>query len=182
MARASLANIRLRLRPMIADIGAIQIWSDDELDDILDQHRLDFYREVLAPQPRGFTTVVYRVYHSAHANLEEFDATDDTIFRLYDGSDVEPVITTDYTVDYIRGAITFLTNQTVNYYLDGRSFDLNGAAMMCWQEARGEKAKLYTFSEDGQKFDKSDWFKHIGEMIKMYDAKRRRRQAEAIRA
>jgi hypothetical protein len=185
-ARPGLADLILRLRRMLADTGSPPVWSDDELQELLDQNRLDFFGEPLTAIVRDVSGgSEHTLYQSAYGNLEEFTSGDTSIFRLYDSAGVSPVITTDYTADFQTGRIVFVTDQGgLTYYLDGRSYDLYGAAADGWLEFQGTKAAtgITKFSEDGQSFDFSTRVSQAQSMVDYYNRRRRRRPAQAIRA
>lgn len=180
--RSGMDALIVRLRRMIDDKDS-KVWDDDELIDILDSHRVDFYMEALTPVAQtvnGVTT--YTVYSAPYQFLEEYSASDSTVFRLYNSLG-ESVDAADYTPNYSGGVFTFIADQQgKTLYLDGRSYDLNGAAADCWREAMGSKAKLYSFATGNASYNRSDWFKHCGEMVDMYKRRRRQRQAEVVRA
>lgn len=153
------------------DDGTV-VFSDDRAQSILDAHRFDFYQEPLTvtPQQVASGSVAYHVYTSIHPNLEG-TASGTVAFRLYNS--LGTVITSGFTFDDQLGRFTFTANQAgTAYYLDGRSYDLNGAAAMGWRERAGKQAGGYDFRVEGRQYSRSQWFKHCMEMAQYYESLR----------
>ena len=184
--RTGMAHLVGRLRRMVddapLDAQAIRVWDDDELQEFLDQHRVEFFHEILYPQigVTYFTFYTGRIYNSKYSNLEELTESDDSIFRLYDAFNVNAA---DYTPDYIAGRFAFTADQLGKYYyLTGRDYDLNGAAAMCWRETAGRTAKKYSISHAaGNSFSRSEWFDHCKIMEEHHRQQARMRHIRAVR-
>jgi hypothetical protein len=183
MPRFGMLNLIVRLRRMVDDKYS-QVWQDDELEEILDQHRIDFYADSLTAVARNVAgATVYTLYKSPYGNLEEYTDDDESVFRLFNSVGTSIAPTSNYTPNYAGGIFTFLTDQRgASLYLDARSYDLNGAAAVCWREAMGSKAKLYDFDSAGSKFSRAQWFEHCQEMAEMYSRLKRRVGSRVLRA
>lgn len=181
-----MANLVGRLRRMVddapLDAGAVRVWTDDELQQFLDEHRIVFRHEILYPQVYSTYVSIQtaKVYHSRYENLEELTTDDANVFRLYDAFSSDA---TGFTADYVTGAFTFDAEQLGKYYyLDGRDYDLNGAAAQCWAETAGRTAKKYSLSHaSGNSFSRSDWFEHCLKMAEGHKKCARMKQVRAVR-
>ena len=144
------------------------MWKDWEAQDILDAHRGELWEKALAPVPVPLTgTVVYQTYLVGAQNVEG-TASGTTAWRLYDSNGTAA---TGYTLDSQRGIVSFTADQKgTAYYVDARSYDLNGAAAWGWRELAGSKAHLYRFTADGATYDRGQWFEHCMKMAAHFDA------------
>lgn len=155
----------------MVDDASAATWSEDNAQEILDQHADRLLYVGITPEtwPSAANTFVYRQYDLRARNLEE-NTSGTTRWRVYD-HDGNTVGTADYTVDYVKGVLTFGTNTAGStYYYDGYSYDLNGAASQAWEERAGMQADAYSFSADGASYSRSEWFKHCLQMSSYYKA------------
>lgn len=144
-------------------------WSDDQVQDYLDKHRKDVYHAQLTPlEEYQGGTPVYLNYYSGYPNLEA--TTGGTaVFYITDGVG-SAIGTALYTPDYVRGAVTFLANTTgIDYYLYGRSYDLNAAAADIWRHKAGQYAMAVNFSTDNHRIDRGEIIKNCLSMAAYYD-------------
>jgi len=152
-------------------IGTADFWADDQLQTVLDRHRIDIYRDPLEPIPdhTGAATLAYKTYRSRWANLESTSGGSQ-IFIVEDSIGTDKG-TADYSVDYRRGIVTFGTDQrgTV-YYLTGRSFDLNGAAADVWRMKGANAAKKFAFSTDGHNLQRNQILDHCMRVANYYES------------
>lgn len=172
MARSGMVNLIITWRRMVDDTSSA-VWTDDSAQEILDRNRLDFWKEELVPSPaleNGET--VYKKYLSGYENLEE--ATSGTAaWRIYD-ADGETIGTANYSVDYVRGIITFSADQEGSArYLDGRSYDLAGAAADAWRERAANVHSYYDFQAGENRLSRAQWFEHCMRIAQFYDRHRR---------
>lgn len=179
--RNGMANLITRWRRMVND-GDTSTWDDDAAEDFLDQHRIDFYQEDLEVKVVEVSgTARYFDYISKWNNLEEANSGT-AAWRVYDSTGTE-VGTANYTADYIRGKIRFNTDQGgTAYLLDGRSYDLHGAAADAWREIAGSVASYYSFGADGARYSRSHWFDHCMKMAAHHDALSRPIQVDLFRS
>lgn len=158
-ARATMADLIQRVRELTGagtaeySIGAVAYWSDDQLQSALDRARLDVWSEQLSVQQQyaGAGTISYRVYNSQYANYEQ-TLGGTALFIIRDGTGAA-LGTALYTVDYIRGVVTFgtTTNGDIRR-LEGRAFDIYGAAADVLEGWGGYLARQFDFATDGQSF------------------------------
>jgi len=166
MARAGMANILLRTRAMIDDAGTAT-WTNDNLQDELDQYKMRVWREPLSMERTGTGTASYeyKVFHSRYGEFEEGG----TAYFQIEASNGSQRGTADYTANYISGIVTMTTDQAGSeLYLSGWSYDLNSAASNLWRQKAGNVSSYYDVQADGHKLSRSQWFMHCTQMSDMY--------------
>jgi hypothetical protein len=165
---------------MTGDLSADTL-SDNDLQDILDAHRLEVRREKLESRPMYASgSAEYYDFYSAHHDFEETDGGT-AVFVLEDSTGLNRS-TADWTANYVGGHVQFSGDQAgTAVYLTGRSYDLHGAAADVWRRVQGNKAALYDFSADGAKMSRSQWFEHCGRMAAHYDRLARPMVATMVR-
>lgn len=166
-ARAGMLNLVARWRRLVNDTAG-SVWSDSEVQELLDGYRTDIWAELLTPAPQYISgTTQYLVHASAFENLEE-SGSGTTCFRLYDANG--SAISSGFSAQWQRGIFTFTADQKGSArYIDGRSYDLNAAAADGWRELMAAKANLYKFTADGATYDRNQWFDHCVQMAEYYD-------------
>lgn len=153
-----IANLRLDAQAGTADfsIGYTAYWSDNQLQGILDEHRLDFSHEALTPETDySGGTIIYKRYYLPHRNLES-----GTALTIENSAGVA-VGTALYTVDYNANVVTFANDTGGSaYYASGRSFDRNRAAADVWSA----KAAYYSTKPDFSTDNHSVKYSKVAEM------------------
>lgn len=178
-ARSGMADIITEWRAIVGNVGTATL-SDDRAQQILDNARYDFWQESLHVQPLTIASgsVVYKIYLSPHGNLEG-TASGTVAYRLYDSNGT--ALTPD-SLDMQRGIFRFNADQVGSArYLDGRSFDLNGAAADGWRELSGLYSSYYDFTQEGRRFSRSQWFDHCQQMARAFDGQKTARQIDIAR-
>lgn len=146
-------------------IGATAYWSDAQIQQALDKHRIDVYQEELDPWPTVDTdgTYTYQEYRASRGNLESGTA----VFNVQqlNGGTVPA-----YTADYAQGIITFTADTAgTAYMLSARSYDLNAAAADIWRGKAANAAKYFDFQTDNHRVSKSQLYKQFMEMAHFYE-------------
>ena len=141
--------------------GTVTYWDDDEVQRVLDRYRSYADRAALQPiQSYSGGSVVYTEYRAEVGDIESGTA----VFRIETGAG-SALASDAYTFDYAGGVATFSTNQAgTAYYWTGRHYDLNAAASDIWRFKAANVAKLFDFSTDGHKIDRSQLRKTFLEM------------------
>jgi len=157
-ARDGMADLISQLRSMVDDSGSAY-FTDDRLQVILDNSRLDFFHQGLTIQDQQIDgTVVYKIYQAPYQNLEG-SATGAAAWRLHDSQGT--ALTSDLSIDFLRGIITFDNDQKGSArYLDGRAYDLNYAASQAWREMAGKVAAYYNFTIENRSYTRAQWYDH----------------------
>lgn len=166
--RAGLADLITRWRELVSD-SAGSVWTDTEAQTILDNYRVDLYRQELTPVPMNVAGVtVYKTHLVGRRDLETV-ASGTAYWQVWDANG-SAIGTASYSADYQTGVLTFSADQKGSArYLDARSFDLHGAAAHGWREAAATKASLYTFMADGAMYSRAQWFDHCMQMARYFD-------------
>lgn len=169
-----------RLRRMVADTGTA-FWTDGtDLQNILDSHRLDFWQTPLEVEKQQIAagTVQYKTYRLPHTFLEG-TASGTALVRIYDS---QGTVVSGYALDQITGIVTFTADQEGSArYMDGRAYNMHAAAAEAWEERMADVSDDYSFSADGARFDRSDWFDHCTRMVEFHKSKAWVTQPDVIR-
>lgn len=166
MARTGMTNLLTRFRRLVDDSGTA-VWTQDQLQDILDEHQVRVWRDPLETDQTytSGTAYVYTEYRSHFRNFEEGG----TAFFKVEDAQGSARGTADYTVDYINGVVTMAADQEgTALYLTGYSYDLNGAAAQAWRERATRVSSYYDVQFDGQRLNRSRWFEHCIKTADMY--------------
>jgi hypothetical protein len=141
-----MATLITRLRVVVGDpAGASQVFSDDELEDFLDERRADVDLALLRADTRlSGSPTVFR----APVRWWETDHV------LADGSGSALTPTVGGT-DALAGVWTFATAQSGRVYITGRYYDLYGSAAAVLQAWAAKVSREFDFATDGQRFDRS---------------------------
>jgi hypothetical protein len=150
-------------------VAGVPYWSDKHLQDALDKHRSDFIEENLYPvQQSRLGTAYYLDYKSQYGNLETVDSGT-AIFKL-DNAAGTNMPGTMWAADYQRGVVTFNADTLgSSMILTGRSYDLNAAAADVWRYKAANAAKMYSFSADGQSFQRNQFLQACLQMASYYE-------------
>ena len=167
MARSGMANLLLRTRRFVDDIGTV-IWTDNQLQDVLDTHKARVQREYLEREETLLSAndYEYRIYHSRYRDYEEGG----TAYFNVEGADGTQRGTADYTADYLHGVITMTADQGGSaLYLTGWTYDVYATAADCWRERATKVSSYYDVSADGHSISRSQWFQHCIDSAAIFD-------------
>jgi len=173
MARSGMSNLLTRTRRMVDDTGTA-VWTDDQLQDILDEHRLFVHREPLERIKRltSGTSHVYTTFRSRYDNFEEV-TSGTAVFQVEDSAGSQKG-TANWSANYINGVVEFTADQEgTSIYLTGYSYDLAGAAAQAWRERMAKVSSYYDFQADGHRLSRTQWFDHCQRMAAYYDQQAR---------
>ncbi len=161
-ARSGMADIISQVRQLAntgtADytVGSVSMWSDDQLQTILDRVRVEVWDEPVSvvPTVNSGGTTEYKEYRLPRAWWEQ--TTGGTaIFYLRDSSGAR-IGTANYTIDYQYGRVSFGADQAGSVrYVTGRSYDVYEAAARVWEQKAAHVADQFDFSADGASFKNS---------------------------
>lgn len=175
MARDTLDALRYELRAL-TDAGQAEwtngtatYWDNDQLDRVLDKHRVDLTFAPLAANPKRVSggSLQWYEYHSGYSNFEQ--TSGGTSLFIVEDSTGADVAGTAYSVDYARGIVTFSADQGgTAYYVTGRSYDLHAAAADVWGQKAAHYAAAYDVSTDNHSLSRSQLIKHALQMRDYY--------------
>ena len=115
-----------------------RIWSNDELQNYLDKHRIFIgspIREELA------SDLNYKRYLSRYDTFEW--AT------LYNTQDTSGTAVTPTSSNLVAGEFGFTTSQSTTLYLEGHAYDIYVAAAECLEELAGDPSRARQWSRGG---------------------------------
>lgn len=152
-------------------VGNTLYWSDNALQDVLDMHRRDFIFAPLSAYPVTVSggTLNYFEYRFPYGFLEQ--TTGGTAIFYIQDSTGATAGTALWSADYRRGVVTFASNTAgTNYYLTGRSYDLQAAAAEIWRKKAAHYAPTsFNFSTDNHSIDREQVYSHCIEMASFFD-------------
>lgn len=151
--------------------GTVGYWGDDQIEDVLDRHRVDIWRMSLNAQPTySGGTVVYKDFPTGQTYLEETNAGT-AVFYLEDGANAQ-VGTALYSVDYQRGYVTFASDAGGSaYHMTARSYDPDAAAAEMWRIMASWYATDFDFSTDNHSVKKGAIIDNCLKMADFYAQK-----------
>ncbi len=144
MSRAGMANLITTARNMAGGPGTADVtdgvgvnwWSDDQIEEILDDYSARHRRVELVPVPEySAGDTVYTEYQIPPPLkwFEEDDASSDWDVKDSDGNAAP-----SHTVNYRAGYITFAADTAGSaYYLDCDTFDMYRAVAEIWKRRAG---------------------------------------------
>jgi len=134
MSRDSMVWLISFLRVKINDTDS-SIWTDDELQNYLDIHRIHIVREPLTYDPNG------QIYYSAFGMLEA-DAS------LWDSnlSCASEILSSDYTSNLVDGTFKFANSKIDRYYLDAKSYNIHGIIAECLEQLAMDQNRAKSWS------------------------------------
>jgi hypothetical protein len=153
MARATMSDLITRVRALTG--AGTADWSDDQVQDVLDRHRLDLVREPLAADEEyAGGTLTWKTYRSGWGHLEQTNGGT-AVFVVADSLG-NARGTATWTADYQRGVVTFAADQRgTALYLTGRSYDVHAASAELLEAWASAVALDFDFATDGQSFRRS---------------------------
>jgi hypothetical protein len=162
MARAGMTEIIAALRGMTdaaADeytVAGITYWSDDQLQELLDRCRHDYYSQPLSPAVENVGgAIVYQSYYWRGEQHVERLASGGAAWLLQNASGVEAG-TADYTPYYDAGYVRFATDQVgAGWALTYRAYDLDRAASLVWERKAAHVASRFDLSTDNHDLKRS---------------------------
>jgi hypothetical protein len=162
MARAGMTELIAALRGMTdaaADeyaVAGITYWSDDQLQDILDRCRHDYYSQPLMPAVENVGgTIVYQSYYWHEGQAVERLSSGSAAWLLQNGDGVEAG-TADYTPYYDAGYVRFAADQVgEGWALTYRAYDINRAASLVWERKAAHVASRFDLAVDNHDLKRS---------------------------
>ena len=176
MSRAGMSALIEELRGMTeagtADytVGSTVYWSDNSMQDILDNHRedLNFQQLMGNPYQGAGGTLTWLDYRSPVGFFEQ--TTGGTAIFFLQDSTGATLGTSLYSVDYRRGVVTFNSDMRGTVvYLTGRTYDLNAAAAEMWRKKAAHYAPTtFDFSTDNHSIKRSQVYDHAIDQAKFF--------------
>src|SRR5258708_30982070 len=140
--RPSMAALILRVRKLINDPASVnQQWSDQDLQDVMDESRIDFINEVLTPRPTfSGSTILYLDYWHSMGGWED----------VYALKQFLPIPVTPSILEPIAGHFQFATTTLPPLYITGSIHDVYHCAADLLERWSASWVMSYTVNVDGQ--------------------------------
>lgn len=168
--RSTMVALISRVRLLISDpAGASQVFSDQDVQDVLDEARVDVRNQALDATPTfSGSTIQYLDYFSSLGGWE-------------DGFTLKQYLITPVTAtvnEPIAGHWQFATSTLPPVYISGSLHDVYRGAADLLERRAAQWMLSYNFTSDGQSFQRSQVLDNIQKVIRSYRMKQR---AGAIR-
>lgn len=163
-------------------IGTATYWDADQLQKVLDRHRVDLRHVPLQALERwtGGGSVGWFEYQAPAGNLEATDGGT-AVFVIQDSTG-GTAGTAAWMADYRLGLVTFAADQGgTAYYLTARTYNLNAAAADVWRAKAANVAALFDFSTDNHSVSRSQMSRQFLDMARYYDSQQGAQTVSVIR-
>ena len=164
-----MASLITSVRTLINDpAGASQIFDDQTIQDVMDESREDVYSQQLTGKPTWVGgTMQYLDYESEMSSWE-----DGMVLKQFWTIPVTPSL-----IEPIAGHFQFAANTLPPVFITGRLFDRYRAAADLLERLAAKWMLSYSFSSDGQSFQRGQATLHLEKRIQ---ALRRHQRAGTI--
>jgi len=154
-----------RVRVMINDpSGASQIFTDQDIQNVMDESRLDLYNEPLEYAPTYVSgSIQWLSYWHKLTNFE-----DGMVLKQYLTTTVTPSV-----IDPINGFFTFAASTFPPVYLTGSVHDIYRASADLLERWAAKWVLQFSFSSDGQSFQRAQASHALQTLAKTYRMKQR---------
>lgn len=171
MARASMADFIAKLRLMTEaetaseDVDGEAYWTDEQLEEILDENGVDLLDIQLNPKPLMVSGSLEWTRYYIPAHISKF---------LEGGAELSVVdsrgiAAPSYTLHRERRLIEFDADTGgLSYYLRGRAYDLNSAAAEVWLRKASLRSKLVDFRTGAMNIKEDQEWQHCMDMYRQY--------------
>ena len=163
--RSTMAGLIARVRVLINDTSqASQIFSDQTIQDVMDESRMDYRNEVLIPKPTfSGSQIQYLDYWHALGSWE-----DGMVLKQYLINIVTPA-----TAEPIAAHWTFSSTTLPPVYLTGSLHDVYRAAADLLERQAAQWMLRYSVTVDGQTLQRSQALPMILNLAKTFRMKQR---------
>jgi hypothetical protein len=168
MARPTSAALIARVRLLINDVlpsGNGQIFTDDQIQDVLDEGRVDIVNgELIAKPTFSGSSIQYLDYYSKGGGGWE----DGMLLKQY-----LTVLETPSSVEPIAGHFQFASNVFPPVYITGKIFDVYRASADLLERQAAQWALSYNVTADGQNLARSQVLPALINLANQYRKKQR---------
>jgi len=145
MSRPEMADVFARLRSLIGDTAGVQVFTDDELQDALDEHRTIARYEPLTPEGVYASGAMgYTIHHATYGEWEDSVVLTDGAYGAV------TISTSDLHI-----GLFVISSTCPAVYASGVYFDLHAAAADVLDAWAARLALEFDFSADGSSFSRS---------------------------
>lgn len=165
--RSTMAGLIARVRTMINDpAGASQVWTDQDIQNVLDESRQDIYNMPLDPKPTFSGATISWLDYETPVELGDWE--DDIVLKQY-----LTVVVTPATIDDIVGHYTFAASTFPPVYITGKTYDIHRSAADLLDRWAARWVLQFSFSSDGQSFQKAQAATALQALAKTFRLKQR---------
>src|SRR5260370_6661207 len=171
--RSSMAALILRVRLLINDtlpIGSGQVFADQDIQDVLDESRLDVFNSEMRAEPT-FTGATFQFldYTTTFGGEKALGGWEDgMVLKQY-----LTTVVTLATIEPIVGHFTFAANTYPPVFISGKIYDVYRAAADLLERWSAKWALLFSVSVDGQSMQRSQAHAMLLDLAKQYRMKQR---------
>lgn len=173
--RTSMAALISRVRLLINDllpVGSGQIFADQDVQDVLDESRVDVFNLALKPKETySGATILYLTHLAPYGNWEA-----DFVLKQY-----LTIPVTASSAEVIPGVFTFAASTFPPVYLSGKTYDCYRAAADLLERWAAKWTLSYDFVSDAQSFKRSQASSMLQKLAATYRGKQRVGTLEASR-
>lgn len=172
--RSTMAALISRVRSMINDqSGPNQVFSDQEIQDVLDAGRQDVVNSALIPKPTYTgATIQFLNYFSELGGWE-----DDYVVKQYLTTTVTPS-----SVEPIAGHFVFVQTTLPPLYITGKLHDVFRAAADLLERQAAKWVLSYNMTVDGQSLQRGQVTQALQSLAKTYRMQQRPRSISVVRS
>lgn len=167
--RATMAALIARVRLMINDtlpLGSGQVWLDQDIQNVLDESRMDYYNLQLKEQWTFSGTTPQVLDYFAPKELGNWE--DDFVIKQY-----LTVLITATTVEDIPGHFQFTATTLPPCFITGKTYDIYRASADLLERWSAKYALLFNVTVDGQSVQRSQAHSMLLDLAKQYRMKQR---------
>lgn len=163
--RSTMVPLIARVRLLISDpAGADQVFKDQDIQDVLDESRVDVRNQALDATPTfSGSTIQYLDYFSSLGGWEEGYVLKQYLITPVTAAVSEP----------IAGHWQFATSTLPPVYISGSLHDVYRGAADLLERQSSQWMLKFNFSSDGQSFQRSQVIDNIQKIIHSYRMKQR---------
>jgi hypothetical protein len=171
--RSTMASLISSVRVLINDpSGASQTFDDQTIQDVMDESRLDILNGSLIAKPTfSGSSIQYLDYFSENGGWE-----DGMVLKQY-----LTVVVTPSAIEPIAGHFVFSATTLPPVFITGKIFDRYRAAADLLERWAAKWALAYSFSSDGQSFQRHQASLALLALAKQYRMKQRPRMSSVVR-
>lgn len=171
--RSSMASLISRVRLLINDTGTSPIFADQDIQDVMDESRLDVKNELLVQKPTfSGSSIQFLDYYSHYGGWE-----DSVVLKQYLVNTVTPSLS-----EPIAGHWQFSTTTLPPVYASGSVHDVYRAAADLLERWAAKWALSYNISVDGQSLQRGQATQALQALAKTYRMKQRAHVIQATRS
>lgn len=165
--RSTMANLITRVRLLINDTlpaGSGQIFTDQQVQDVMDESRADFKNEVMIPKPTfSGSTIQFLDYYTHLGGWE-----DDYVLKQFLVNVVTPGV-----VEPIAGHFQFAATTLPPVYISGKLFDVYRSAADLLERQAAQWVLRYNANVEGQSLQRSQAAMALQKLATTYRMKQR---------